>query len=80
MKHQKWTVQARKNTKTFNEPRDLSSNEAKKNPNKLEVNCSKHRIPSFNNQPLDRCEKKSNIWLENQRTGTSHRRLDMQSH
>ena len=45
----RWTVKAKENTKTFNEPCDLSSNEVKQDPSKLEVKHSKNRIPTFNN-------------------------------
>ena len=47
-------MQARKNTKTFNEPCNLSSNEVEKNPKKLEVKYSEYRRSSFN-KALDRC-------------------------
>ena len=45
-------MQTRKNTKTFNEPCNLSSNEVEQNPKELEVNHPKHRRPSFNNHQI----------------------------
>jgi len=57
------TYQSKENTKTFNEPCDLSSDEVKQKINKLKVNYLQHRMPNFHNHQMSAENNQKADWI-----------------
>ncbi len=57
------TYQSKENTKTFNEPCNLSSNEVKQEIDKLEVNYLQHRMQNLYNYQRDVENNQQADWI-----------------